>query len=94
MESNLQNQINELKAEFDLLRANSTIPFDIAEAFKARLEVLLLESFSQSLPTGFTNAPLALVTSPTGGATVDTQARTAINAIISRLEDLGLILPN
>ncbi len=33
----------------------------------------------------------AAVTSPTGGATIDTQARTAIDALIARLQALGLI---
>jgi hypothetical protein len=31
------------------------------------------------------------VTDPSGGATVDSQARTAINAIIDRLQEIGLI---
>jgi len=33
----------------------------------------------------------ATVTDPTGGGTVDAEARTAINAIIDRLQELGLI---
>jgi len=33
----------------------------------------------------------ATVADPTGGGTVDTEARTAINAIIDRLQELGLI---
>lgn len=33
----------------------------------------------------------ASVADPTGGVTVDAEARTAINAVISRLEALGLI---
>lgn len=31
------------------------------------------------------------VSDPTGGGTIDTEARTAINAIIDRLQELGLI---
>lgn len=38
--------------------------------------------------------PGAAVTAPAGGATVDAEARTAINALISRLEALGLVEPN
>lgn len=33
----------------------------------------------------------ATVTDPTGGGTQDAEARTAINAIIDRLQELGLI---
>jgi len=34
------------------------------------------------------------ITEPSGGGTVDAEARTAINTIISRLEDFGLINEN
>lgn len=34
------------------------------------------------------------ITAPTGGATVDAESRAAINAIITRLEELGLVVPN
>lgn len=37
------------------------------------------------------DAPLAAVAAPTGGATVDAEARTAINAIRARLVSLGFI---
>ena len=33
----------------------------------------------------------ATISDPSGGGTVDTQARTAINALIDRLQELGLI---
>ena len=36
----------------------------------------------------------AAVTAPTGGATVDAEARTAITAVIERLEAHGLIADN
>lgn len=36
----------------------------------------------------------ASVSSPTGGATIDSQARAAIDSIITRLEQLGLIEEN
>lgn len=34
------------------------------------------------------------ITAPTGGATTDAEARTAINAIITVLEQFGLVAPN
>lgn|SRR3990167_4252654 len=34
------------------------------------------------------------ITAPTGGGTVDSQARTAINSLITTLEDFGLIALN
>lgn len=40
------------------------------------------------------NPPLAEVTAPSGGVTVDSQARSAINTIIDRLETLGFIEEN
>lgn len=36
-------------------------------------------------------AQQATITDPTGGATVDAESRTAINALIDRLQALGLI---
>ena len=36
----------------------------------------------------------AAITAPTGGATTDTEARTAINAIITALEAHGLVASN
>lgn len=39
-------------------------------------------------------APQAAITAPTGGATTDAEARTAINSIITTLENLGLVKLN
>lgn len=43
---------------------------------------------------GEANPPLDSVTAPSGGATQDAEARTAINTIITRLEALGLVNEN
>lgn len=36
----------------------------------------------------------AAITAPTGGSTIDAEARTAINLLITRLEAFGLVAPN
>ena len=44
-----------------------------------------------SAPTELQNAPLTTISDPTGGSTIDAEARTAIDTIIDRLQSLGLI---
>lgn len=44
--------------------------------------------------TGSTAARQSAITAPTGGATIDAEARTAINAVITALEAFGLVTPN
>lgn len=44
--------------------------------------------------TGAAASRQTAITAPTGGATVDAEARTAINAIITRLEAFGLVTEN
>lgn len=44
--------------------------------------------------TGALAARQSAITAPTGGATVDAEARTAINAIITVLETFGMVTPN
>jgi len=39
-------------------------------------------------------APLPKITAPTGGGTIDTEARTAINSLITALEKLGVVRNN
>jgi len=86
----LLNRIEELEREINLLKSAATIPYENEQALRERLQV---SSFVTSLPNGFEDAPLASITAPSGGATVDSQARTAISTIITRLEDLGLVSP-
>lgn len=38
--------------------------------------------------------PLPLVSAPVGGATIDAEARAAINTVITRLETIKIIRPN
>lgn len=77
-----EQKLNEVYEFIQSLKNDASIPFEIDTAFRARF-----------LPSGF-RPPLTAVTAPSGGATVDSNARTAINSIITRLEDLGLVEKN
>jgi len=86
----LTEELNALKEKVALLETSASIPQPVEQAFRERLNIRLLEN----IPTGLADAPLASVANPAGGATIDSNARTAIIAVIDRLEDLGLILDN
>jgi hypothetical protein len=79
-----ERQLAEVYEFIQKLNSNTSIPYEVGEAFKKRV----------IYPPQLVNAPRAAVTAPSGGATVDTQARTAINSIITRLEELGLVIEN
>jgi hypothetical protein len=83
-------QIETLEKMIQNMKAGGTFPYDIDSAIKERLNIARYDQLLL-LPSGLQSAPLASVTSPTGGATQDSEARTAINTIISRLQTLGLI---
>lgn len=86
----LQRQIDELKQKLIALEASATIPHDVEQAFRDRLHDLA----DVDLPDGLEDAPLSAVAAPSGGTTVDSEARTAIIDLTTRLEDLGLIAAN
>lgn len=69
------------------LQRHDTIPKPVGDAFSYRLNIRKLKE----LPDALALAPLAGISDPSGGATIDAEARSAIALIISRLEDLGLI---
>lgn len=83
-----EQKLNEVLAFIQSLKASATIPYEVDSAFRDRLFDII------TLPDGFEDAPLASVAAPSGGLTIDAEARTAIDLIITRLEDLGLIADN
>lgn len=85
----LKIQIDTLTERLNKLESSSTIPFNVEQAFRDRLRDLVLD-----VPSALADAPLSSITSPTGGVTIDSQARTAIDTIITRLESLGLVNNN
>lgn len=85
----LKTQIDTLTTRLNKLESSSTIPFNVEQAFRDRLRDLVLD-----VPSALADAPLSSITSPTGGVTIDSQARTAIDTIITRLESLGLVNNN
>lgn len=84
----LQDEVAELKRRIDSLGNIATIPYPVEHAFRQRLNIEALSD----VPAGLSNAPLGAITAPTGGVTIDSEARTAINTIRSRLTALGLTL--
>ena len=94
MENEFQNRIAKIEKEIKLLKSFTTIPFEVGVAFKERLGVNAINAEIDRIPDSLQNAPLAEITAPSGGLIVDSQARTAINTIITRLEDLGLVSEN
>lgn len=88
--SELEQRVNKLENLINLFFSSSTLPHEVEQAFRTRL----FDLSTDGLPDGFETAPLTSISSPSGGATVDSQARSAIDTIITRMEDLGLIDPN
>ena len=85
----LQKKIIELENKINLMYSSTTIPFEVEQAIRARINNLLV-----NLPADLFNAPLNSITEPTGGVTVDIQARASLVTVITRLEELGLVDPN
>ncbi len=85
----LNNKIEELDKKINLMYSSTTIPFEVEQAIRARINNLLV-----NLPAGLFTAPLNSIIEPTGGGTADVQARASIVTIITRLEELGLVNPN
>lgn len=87
MEQELKNRISKLEQEIQNLKSFTTISFEIDGAFRERFRLSKIAKIID-------NAPMTAITAPSGGATQDGQARTAINSIITALETLGLLREN
>lgn len=58
------------------------------------ITVATAQSLDQDASEALYGGPTAAaIADPTGGATVDAEARTAINAIIAALENAGIVAP-
>lgn len=82
--------VDELQGKVDAIYSASNIPYEVEQAIRTRFELERLET----IPAGLRLAPLASITAPSGGLTVDSEARTAINLIITRMESLEFVDPN
>lgn len=83
-----ERKLNEVVAFMKQLKRYDTIPLDVERGFAYRLKRFF------NAPEGLNNAPFDAVGSPTAGMTVDTEARAAIDAIITTLEAAGILEPN
>ena len=87
----LKKEVENLRQILESLNASATIPFKVHKAFENRFQILRFPVLAQSVKTALESAPYATISDPAGGATIDSQARTAINTLIDRLQSLGLI---
>lgn len=83
-------QFNELVEFMNNMKASTRIPFDVDAAITARLQSKGFAQIKSSVVRGLNTAPLTAIAPPAGGATVDSQARTAIGLIITDLQSLAL----
>jgi hypothetical protein len=83
----LKAEVAALKEDNQRLKAGGTISYEVEQALASRFKLDALDGARN-------NAPRAAITAPIGGVTIDTQARTAINSIITALEELKLVAEN
>lgn len=85
-----QLQFQELVEFMNNMKASTRIPQDVDAAITGRLKSKGFAQIKADVVRGLNTAPYGAITKPTGGVTVDSQARTAINTIIDDLKELGL----
>lgn len=91
-----QIKIIELESKVaDLIRNQNLLMTFFRDSTPTKLYLRNIISFDKESQIGFFGAnPVkkqASITAPSGGGTVDSQARTAIGSIITTLQTLGLI---
>ena len=85
----MQEELNQLRKELDELKSNFYKDnFTSNQSFRKDVSFLGKIGFYNKTPI----AQPAAITAPAGGATIDTEARTAINSIRTTLTNLGLTL--
>ena len=85
-----EQKLNEAYETLQMLQNSASIPHEFDAAFRDRFSNL----YSDALPVDLKTAPRSAITAPSGGVTQDAEARTAINLIITALEELGLVTAN
>lgn len=80
-----KKMLEEVHAFMQSMKNYGSLPYDVDQAMKRRLDPHYLAQGDM---------PLAAVTAPSGGMTVDSEARTAINSVITRLESAGILQEN
>ncbi len=92
----LQNQVQDLTKKLELLTdVFYTQHFIDKEVFMNKVYFQNTVYLPTKIAFFGSQTPIskqAAITPPSGGATIDSEARTAINTIITRLQSLGLTL--
>ena len=93
----MQQEILNLKTEnAKLLRDNESLNRRLARVEDLFYRINQIDKFELDKPLIIRKFKIPLnqlsdITDPTGGAVVDAEARTAVNSLIDRLQEIGLI---
>lgn len=85
----MQEQLDQMRKELDELKSNFYKDnFSTSQSFRKDVSFLGKIGFYNKTPIAQPTA----ISAPAGGATIDSEARTAINSIRTTLTNLGLTL--
>lgn len=93
MSPDIEQRLEKIERFIQALQNSTTIPYEVDGAFRQRFFGAFTLT-NLGLPDDLDQAPRAAISAPSGGATQDSQARSAINDIITALEELGLVTSN